>query len=89
MTLAGWFQILILLALVTGGAWLLGGFMAAVFTGKRTWLTPILAPVEGVIGRLAGTSPNEQTWQSYAVAMLAFNAVGFIVLYGLMRLQGI
>jgi K+-transporting ATPase ATPase A chain len=89
MTLAGWFQILILLALVTGGAWLLGGFMAAVFTGKRTWLTPILAPVEGVIGRLAGTSPNEQSWQSYALAMLAFNAVGFIVLYGLMRLQGI
>jgi len=40
MTLAGWFQILILLALVTGGAWLLGGFMAAVLTGKRTWLTP-------------------------------------------------
>lgn len=90
MTLAGWFQILILLALVTGGAWLLGGFMAAVFTGRRTMLTPMLAPVEGVINRLSGTHPQmEQDWKSYALAMLAFNAVGFIVLYGLQRLQGI
>lgn len=88
MTLAGWFQILAVLALVTGSAWLLGSFMAAVFTGKRTWLSPVLIPVEGAISRLAGTSPKEQNWQSYALAMLAFNAVGFIVLYGLMRLQG-
>ena len=42
MTLAGWFQILVVLALVTGCAWLLGSFMAAVFTGKRTWLSPVL-----------------------------------------------
>jgi K+-transporting ATPase ATPase A chain len=89
MTLAGWFQILIVLALVTGCAWSLGSFMAAVFTGKRTWLTPVLAPVEGAISRLTGTSPKEQSWQSYALAMLAFNAVGFITLYGLQRLQGI
>ena len=89
MTLAGWFQILAVLALVTGCAWLLGSFMAAVFTGKRTWLSPVLAPVEGAISRLVGTSPKEQSWQTYALAMLAFNAVGFIVLYGLMRLQGI
>ena len=89
MTLAGWFQILAVLALVTGCAWLLGSFMAAVFTGKRTWLSPVLAPVEGAISRIAGTSPKEQNWQSYALAMLAFNAVGFITLYGLQRLQGI
>ena len=86
--LAG-FKFLFCLALVTGGAWLLGSFMAAVFTGKRTWLTPVLAPVEGAISRIAGTSPKEQNWQTYALAMLAFNAVGFIVLYGLQRLQGI
>ena len=89
MTLVGWFQILVVLVLVTGCAWLLGGFMAAVFTGKRTWLSPVLVPVEGAINRLAGTSPKEQSWQSYALAMLAFNAVGFITLYGLQRLQGI
>ncbi len=89
MTLAGWSQILVVLALVAGCAWLLGGFMAAVFTGKRTWLTPVLAPVEGAINRLAGTPPMEQSWQAYALAMLAFNAVGFITLYGLQRLQGV
>lgn len=89
MTLAGWFQILVVLALVTGCAWLLGGFTAAVFTGKRTWLSPVLAPFEGAIRRLAGTSPKEQSWQSYALAMLAFNTVGFITLYGLQRLQGV
>jgi len=89
MTLAGWFQILAVMALVTGCAWLLGSFMAAIFTGKRTWLSPVLVPVEGAINRLAGTSPKEQSWQSYALAMLAFNAVGFITLYALQRLQGI
>ena len=87
MTFVGWSQIIILLALVTFSAWALGGFMAAVFTGKRTFLTPAIAPLECVINRLAGVSLKEQNWQAYALAMLAFNAVGFVVLYGLMRLQ--
>ena len=87
MTFVGWSQIIILLALVTFSAWAFGGFMAAVFTGKRTFLTPAIAPLECVINRLAGVSLKEQNWQAYALAMLAFNAVGFVVLYGLMRLQ--
>jgi K+-transporting ATPase ATPase A chain len=89
MTLSGWFQIFLVLALVTAAAWGLGNFMATVFTGRRTVLTPVLAPVEAVIHRLAGTSAKEQDWKTYTIAMLAFNAVGFVVLYGLMRLQGI
>ncbi len=87
MTFVGWSQIIILLALVTFSAWALGRFMAAVFTDKRTFLTPAIAPMERGINRLAGVSPKEQNWQAYALAMLAFNAVGFVVLYGLMRLQ--
>ncbi len=87
MTFVGWSQIIILLALVTFSAWALGGFMAAVFTGKRTFLSQAIAPLECVINRLAGVSLKEQNWQAYALAMLAFNAVGFVVLYGLMRLQ--
>lgn len=87
MTFVGWSQIIILLVLVTFSAWALGGFMAAVFTGKRTLLMPAIAPLERVINRLAGVSLKEQNWQAYALAMLAFNAVGFVVLYGLMRLQ--
>ena len=87
MTLAGWSQIIILLALVTLSAWALGGYMAAVFTGKRTLPSPVLAPLENIINRLAGVSLAEQNWRTYSLAMLAFNAVGFVVLYGLMRLQ--
>lgn len=88
MTLAGWFQIILILILVTGGALLLGRYMAAIFTGQRTLLSPILAPIEGTINRLAGTRPREQDWKTYTLAMLAFNLVGFVVLYGLQRLQG-
>lgn len=88
MTLAGWFQIILILILVTGGALLLGRYMAAIFTGQRTLLSPILAPIEGTINRLAGTMPREQDWKTYTLAMLAFNLVGFVVLYGLQRLQG-
>ncbi len=83
MTLAGWFQIILILALVTGGAVLLGRYMAAVFSGQKTFL----APGENIINRLAGITPREQDWKTYTLAMLAFNAAGFIVLYGLQRLQ--
>ncbi len=89
MTFVGWSQIVILLALVTLGSLVLGKYMAAVFTNKPTVLAPIVGPLERSINRLAGVSLNEQSWQAYALAMLAFNTVGFVVLYGLMRLQGI
>ena len=88
MTFAGWSQIFILLALVTLAAAALGRYMAAVFSGKRTWASPMLAPLENAINRLAAVSLAEQNWKTYTLAMLAFNAVGFVVLYGLMRLQG-
>ena len=87
MTFAGWSQIIILLALVVTVAWALGGYMAAVFTGKRTLLSPILVPIDRMISRLSGTPPTEQSWGAYTLAMLAFNAAGFVVLYALMRLQ--
>ena len=87
MTFAGWSQIIILLALVTLGAWALGSYMSAIFTGKRTLLSPIIAPLENAINKLAGVSLAEQSWKTYTLAMLAFNAVGFVVLYALMRLQ--
>jgi len=89
MTLSGWFQIVFVLALVTGAAWMLGNFMAAVFGGKRTLLSPVFASVESAMNRLAGADRREQDWKSYALAMLAFNAAGFVFLYGLQRLQGI
>ena len=87
MTFAGWFQIILLLALVTVAAWVLGNYMAAVFTGRRTFLTPVLAPIENAINMLCGIAPREQDWKAYTLAMLAFNAVGFVTLYALMRWQ--
>src|SRR6202042_3437146 len=55
------------------------------------WLDPILKPIELLFYGLAGTGlkPKGQTWVAYAMAMLAFNAAGFFVLYAILRLQGV
>ena len=66
----------------------LGRYMARVFEGERTFLSPVLRPVETVIYRLAGVDEKkEQGWLTYTAAMLLFNAAGFLAVYGLMRLQ--
>ncbi|NKF32078.1 potassium-transporting ATPase subunit KdpA, partial [Pseudomonas sp. BGM005] len=68
----------------------LGGYMTRVFSGERTFLSPVLVPIERGLYRVAGTSEGEeQHWTSYAFAMLTFNLFGVIVLYALQRLQGI
>jgi K+-transporting ATPase ATPase A chain len=68
---------------------LLGGFMARVFTGERTFLTPVLRPVEHIIYRLAGvTAGEEQDWRAYTVALIAFNVLGFAVVFLLQLAQG-
>ncbi|MBN9006707.1 MAG: potassium-transporting ATPase subunit KdpA [Rhizobiales bacterium] len=88
MTVFGWAQIILFCAIVVALAPLLGGYMTRVFSGERTFLSPVLQPVEAGFYRLAGVDKNhEQHWLSYAIAMLLFNAGGFFLLYGLMRLQ--
>jgi potassium-transporting ATPase potassium-binding subunit len=68
---------------------LLGGYMARVFAGERTFLTPVLRPIEGVINRLAGVKADEeQDWRAYAVALVAFNILGFVVVFLLQLAQG-
>ncbi len=68
----------------------LGGFLFRVFTGERTLLSPLLAPIERRIYRLAGVDPQQdQHWLSYSAALLVFNALGFVLLYGILRLQHI
>jgi K+-transporting ATPase ATPase A chain len=90
MTLAGWSQIALALALVLASAVPLSGFVARVFSGERTFLTPILAPVERALYRIAGVDPSrEQDWFSYAVAMVVFSIAGFLSLYALQRLQSL
>lgn len=90
MTLNGWIQILVFCGIVILLVKPLGGYMTRVFNGERNLLSPVLGPVERVLYRLAGTSEREdQHWTTYAAGMLAFNLVGFLVLYAVMRLQDV
>src|SRR6185436_5755887 len=89
MTLNGWIQIAIYCAIIVALVKPLGWYMTRVFNGERTYLSPILQPVEGALYRLGGIDPNrEQHWLTYTVAMLLFHVAGFAFLYALMRLQG-
>jgi potassium-transporting ATPase potassium-binding subunit len=68
MTLNGWLQIVLVLVLVVGGAYPLGRFIAELFEGRRTFLSPVLAPVERGLYRLAGVDPEvEQDWLTYTL----------------------
>jgi len=88
MTIVGWAQIALILAAVIAAAIPLGGYIARVLAGERTFWTPVLAPVERAFYRLSGVDPaREQSWLTYTMAMLAFSIVGFASLYALQRLQ--
>jgi K+-transporting ATPase ATPase A chain len=90
MTLVGWAQIALVLALVLGCAVPLSKFIANVYAGERNFLSPVIGPVERGFYRLAGVDPaHEQDWFVYTLAMLAFTVAGFLVLYGVQRLQGL
>jgi K+-transporting ATPase ATPase A chain len=89
MTILGWIQILLYCAIIVALVRPLGGYMTRVFAGERTLLSPLLAPVERGLYRLAGVNPKiEQHWLTYAVAMLLFNFAGLVLLYALQRVQG-
>jgi len=78
--------LLVLVALVRP----LGRYMARVYEGERTWLSPLLSPLERLVYRVAGVDPrSEHDWKQYALAALLFNLVGLLVLYLLQRLQGV
>ena len=82
MTANGWLQILFFLAAVAAVTPLIGGFMARVFTGQRTWLDPILRPIERGIYRMTGVNAaREMRWTEYAVSLLLFSVVSLLVLY--------
>ncbi|UDU79691.1 potassium-transporting ATPase subunit KdpA [Pseudomonas sp. HN2-3] len=67
----------------------LGRFYYKVMEGQRTWLSPVLGPVEQGCYRLAGVrADQEQNWKQYTLALLAFNLVGFLLLFAVLLLQG-
>ena len=89
MTINGWLQIgffLLLVFLVTKP---MGVFMARVFNREKTFLDPVLRPLERLLYRVTGVDENhEMRWTEYAIAMLLFSLVSMIVLYMMERLQG-
>jgi K+-transporting ATPase ATPase A chain len=90
MTLNGWFQIALYCVVVTLLVKPFGGFMTRVFTGERTFLTPVIGPLERGIYRLSGVDEKaEQHWITYGVSMLLFSVAGFVFLYALQRLQAV
>ena len=90
MTLNGWFQILLFLATIAAVTVPLGRFMARVFARERTWLDPVLGPLERLIYRLTGVDEtHEMRWTEYGAATLVFSLVSMLVLYALQRLQGL
>ncbi len=88
MTLNGWLQIGLFLAAILAVTKPLGGFMAWVFNREKTWLDPVLRPIERLIYRATGVDEKrEMRWTEYAAAMLLFSAVSMLVLYVLQRTQ--
>jgi potassium-transporting ATPase potassium-binding subunit len=88
MTANGWFQILVFFAIVALITKPLGIFMARVFNREKTFLDPVLRPIEKLLYRVTGVDENrEMRWTEYAIAMLLFSAVSMLVLYALQRLQ--
>jgi potassium-transporting ATPase potassium-binding subunit len=90
MTSQGIFQIAIYCVVLLALTKPLGSYMARVYEGKRTFLHPILRPLERWIYALAGVQEQtEQRWTQYAASLLAFSAVCFVFTYGIQRFQGL
>ncbi|HSZ73890.1 MAG TPA: potassium-transporting ATPase subunit KdpA, partial [Rhizomicrobium sp.] len=90
MTMNGWIQIAFYSVIIIALTPLLGGYMTRVFSGERTFLSPILHPIERVIYALCGVrEDDDQHWTVYTIAMLLFSFAGFAVLYLLQRMQGV
>ncbi|MET0983901.1 MAG: potassium-transporting ATPase subunit KdpA [Steroidobacteraceae bacterium] len=90
MNTLGLFQMALYCVVVAALARPLGSFMARVYEGERTVLSPVLEPMERLLYRLAGMdSSAEMDWKRYACALLLVNVAGFLLVYLLQRLQGV
>lgn len=88
MTMIGWLQIAIFFLAVLITIKPLGLYMARVFAGERTVLSPVLGRLETDLYRVSGIAPTkEQGWLAYTVSMLVFSLAGFAALYAILRLQ--
>jgi potassium-transporting ATPase potassium-binding subunit len=88
MTFVGWFQIILYAAIIVAITPVLGRYMTRVFAGERTFLSPVLRPVEAGLYWAAGVDEKrEQSWLYYTIGMLFFHVGGFLILYAIMRFQ--
>ena len=88
MTLNGWLQISIFFALILLSAKPMGVYMVHVFERRKTFLDPVLGPIERLLYRATGVKPDEEMrWSEYLVAMLVFSAVTLLLTYAVERLQ--
>jgi K+-transporting ATPase ATPase A chain len=86
----GWGEIAFTIAITVALAWPLGIYLARVWQGERTWLDPVLRPVERLVYAGCGVDPKKgQTWFGYAMAVLAFSLASFVVLYLILRFQNL
>ncbi|WP_172125814.1 potassium-transporting ATPase subunit KdpA [Devosia sp. 919] len=90
MNWQGWAEIALTLGLALALGWPLGIFMSRVWNRESTWLDPVLKPIERGFYAACGIDPNRsQGWLGYGASLLAFNLVGFLLLYTMLRLQGV
>jgi potassium-transporting ATPase potassium-binding subunit len=90
MTLIGWIQIILFCVIIVALVKPFGWYMTCVFNGERTFLSPVLRPVEAALYWAGGVDEKrEQHWLTYTVAMLLFHVGGFLIIYGLMRFQAV
>jgi K+-transporting ATPase ATPase A chain len=90
MTAIGWIQIILYCAIIVALVKPLGWYITRVFNGERTFLSPILRPVETGLYWIGGVDERrEQHWLTYTVAMLLFHVGGALIIYALMRLQAV
>jgi K+-transporting ATPase ATPase A chain len=88
MTVVGWLQTALIFAIVCVLVRPIGMYMARVFQGERVVLTPIVAPIERAVYRIAQIDPErEMGWKTYAFCVIAFSLVSFVYLYALLRTQ--
>lgn len=87
---SGWAEILITIGVSVALAWPLGVYLARIWQGERTWLDPILRPLERALYAACGVRADcSQSWLGYAASLLAFSMASFVVLYLILRLQNL
>src|SRR6266496_2563005 len=90
MNMFEWLQTILFFAVLLALIKPFGTFMAKVFQGERTFLSPVLAPCENLIYRVCGVIKNEEMdWKRYSIGLLLFNIVCGLTLFAILLLQGV